>query len=58
VSVPGWLTAAPETTADVRIWFMAIFAVYLAARKGFARLHGGVAPTDMARLSDTNRRCG
>jgi hypothetical protein len=52
VSVPHWLTAPPETTVSVRIWFIALFTVYLFARKGLARLHSSVAPTNMARLSD------
>lgn len=52
MNVPEWLTALPDTTAGVRLWFMTLFAVYLFARKGLARLHGGVAATNMARLSD------
>ncbi len=52
MSIPDWLTAPPETTASVRLWFIALFALYLFGRKSLARLHGGAAPTNMARLSD------
>ncbi len=42
----------PETANDVRVWFTAVFIVYLVARKGAVRLRGGAAPTNLARLSD------
>lgn len=52
MSLPNWLTAPPETTGDVWVWFTAVFILYLVARKGAVRLRGGQAPTNMACLSD------
>jgi len=52
VSLLTWLSAPPETTEDVWVWFTAVFIVYLIVRKGAVGLRGGQAPTNMARLSD------
>ena len=52
MTLPVGLTAPPETTAGVRLWFLAIFVIYIVARKGVARLYRRSAPTNMARLSD------
>jgi uncharacterized membrane protein len=52
VSVPEWLVTAPDTTNAVWGWFLAIVIVYTLVRKGIARFRGGIAPTNMARLSD------
>jgi uncharacterized membrane protein len=52
VNLPEWLTTAPTTSEGVWAWFLAIVVVYILTRKGVARLRGGTAPTNMARLSD------
>jgi uncharacterized membrane protein len=52
VNIPAWLTTPPETTNGVWGWFLAVFVLYMLVRKSVARLRGGIASTNMARLSD------
>jgi hypothetical protein len=50
--MPAWLTTPPETTNAVWAWFLALFLIYMVARKAVALARGAGAPTTMARLAD------